>query len=357
MIRGHGGEIFRLADRLGCLPEDIVDMSSNVNPLGPMPELTAHLQESMACIRRLPEVDASGVRRRYAQSLGVDADWVAAGYGTTELIYLLRRALNWHRVLVLGPTYADYADACRQAGVRVDVQVSGPENGFVHDLRFPDHRLAVYDVVFICNPNNPTGTLVPPDELVRVCREHPDTLFVIDESYLPFAEPADSMSQQMLDNAVVLHSLSKIHTLPGLRIGFATGHPDRIRRIQDLVNPWAMNGLAQTAVDFVLANGDLTRRFTETSKVFLDRERRVMGTRLARCNGLRVMDSHASFLLMTSEPLTAGSICEAMAAKRFLIRDCSNFYGLGDRYFRISLKTETINGQCADALAGILEGK
>ncbi|UCF95045.1 MAG: aminotransferase class I/II-fold pyridoxal phosphate-dependent enzyme, partial [Desulfobacterales bacterium] len=113
MLSGHGGNIYGLARQLGCAPADIIDMSSNLNPLGPLPGLLDFLREHITAITALPEVNAQTLTAQFAAAHGVAPACVLAGNGTTQFIYAIPRALGSRKALILGPTYADYADACR----------------------------------------------------------------------------------------------------------------------------------------------------------------------------------------------------------------------------------------------------
>jgi len=220
MIQGHGGNIFETAERLRCAPSEIIDMSSNVNPLGPMPELVEHLRKILPeAISVLPRVDSADIVGLFARRYNLDPFCALASNGSTQLIYDIPRAFETKKAIILGPTYADYADACRMQGVSFDEFFAEEDDGFVPDLsRFGDN-LSSADTAFICNPNNPTGALIPARQLRDLCSAHPRVRFVVDESYLPFAPEGErqSMAGCGLGNVVVLNSMSKIYRLPGLR--------------------------------------------------------------------------------------------------------------------------------------------
>jgi threonine-phosphate decarboxylase len=355
MIFGHGGNVAALAVRLGVAATEIVDMSSNVNPLGPPEGLVDYLKREMSIIRRLPEADAGSTVHRMADFLGCTPDGVMAGNGTTELIYRIPRALSPRHVLIVGPTYADYADACRQNGIEPRWLSSREETGFETDLDQLAIAAETADMVFICNPNNPTGRLTDPAAIDDLCRRLPDTCFVVDESYLPFAAPAASLSRRQRPNLVVLHSLSKIFTLPGLRIGFLTAHPDVISRLRRYDTPWSMNGMAAAAVDYLMTHRVKTAAFVNESAASLAAERRRFMDALAPLNGIAPIESRTSFILMAlNGGLTAGDVCRRLGDQRVLIRNCSNFHGLTDRFIRISMKTAEDNQRCIDLLTAVL---
>ena len=226
MIQGHGGNKQQLADRIGCRVEDIIDMSSNLNPLGPPKRIHAFIRENIHLIHALPEPDAAGMSKGFADYHGIDPGCVIAGNGTTFFIYTLPLALGAKKALILGPAYADYEDACAALNVKASHCLTLAENNFVPDLDQLSDKAGQADLVFICNPNNPTGALIAKQDLETLIRRHTNTCFVVDESYLPFVPGAEDFSlitQTHLPNLVVLSSMSKIFRIPGLRTGFLSG--------------------------------------------------------------------------------------------------------------------------------------
>ncbi len=357
MIRGHGGNIHELALRLGCDPDAIDDMSSNVNPLGPMPELMDCLQHRLERIRALPEVDAAAMTAAFAKTCGLLPQQVLAGNGSTEILYLLPRALRPRRAVILGPTYADYADACRLAGAPLHHVLAGPDDGF----RPPLERLAADledgDLVFICNPNNPTGRLIDGPALLELAAAHRRCTFLVDESYLPFVGAASSLAGRGSPNMLVLSSLSKIHRIPGLRIGFVSGDPDLIGHLAALRIPWSVNALAQAAVEFIGAQPQAVAAFVDQTRRFLEAERAHFFQRLAGLEQIRTFDSGTSFILARLDPpFTADRVWQALAQERILIRNAANFVGLGPQYVRFSLKKRAVNDRALDCLFSLLKG-
>jgi threonine-phosphate decarboxylase len=340
-----------LARRLGCDPADICDMSSNVNPLGPMPELMAHLHRRLDLIQALPEVDAAAMTAAFADAAGLAPDAVLAGNGSTELIYLLPRVLAPPRAVVVGPTYADYADACRLAGVPVSHVTVAAAEAFMPSLGRLKEALKPGDLVFVCNPNNPTGVLLDPEAILHVAAERPDCRFLVDESYLPFAPEAMSLAGHGLNNLLVLSSMSKIHRIAGLRIGFLIGPALIMARLHPHRPPWSVNALAQEAVSFLSAHPALVARFLSETRSFLDAEKQLLAERLHGCRWVQIFPSRTSFVLLQLAPAAvAAEVCHALAQERILVRDCSNFVGLDQRFVRISLKDADANRRAAECL-------
>ncbi len=345
-----------MAQQLGCRPEDVVDMSSNINPLGMPPGLHAHLQDHLHRIGALPEPDAGSAKHHMAALLGVDARCLIAGNGTTHFIYTACPALGARKVLIVGPTYADYADACRMHHVPADYFLSSAGDGFAVNLTALDAQVAAYDTVFICNPNNPTGHLIPHQGLRKLCAAHPDTRFIIDESYLPFAGQGDvhSMVPHQPENAIVLWSLSKVFGIPGLRAGFLVAGRGTVALFERFLQPWSFNALAQAAVAYLGSNPAAVRDFFAATRRFIAVERQKFHDGVVSRSSLVPFASQSSYLLMAlPQGAAAQEVCHRMAQRRFLIRNCHNFHGLSDRYIRVALKDREANRRALDCLVEI----
>jgi threonine-phosphate decarboxylase len=350
MINGHGGNIFDKARDLGCDPMDILDMSSNVNPLGPMPGLMNHLHEHLEDIIALPEAGAGSIIQAFSSHHDIDPKKVLAGNGSTQLIYTLPVALKIRQALILGPTYSDYSDACRMHGVDFRVALSDENTSFRHTLDAMD--IEPGNAVFICNPNNPTGTLIPSEAIESLCRRYPNILFIIDESYLPFVSKgeAKTLTGSTLSNIIVLNSMSKIFRIPGLRIGFVVAHPEIIEKIGSYMLPWSVNTLAQAAVNYLMTQKQDVIDFIGKTRTYLAGEREFVMASLQTAPGIRLFPSTTSFILAKLDRLTAEAVSSYLLNYRILIRDCGNFQGLSSKFIRISLKTRDVNQMLADRL-------
>ena len=360
MIKGHGGNIYDLAKRFGCDASEIIDMSSNVNPFGPPAGLVDYLKENILKINALPEVDARNTTAAFAHRYGIDPDRVLAGNGTTQFIYSIPQVLQAKRVLIVGPTYADYADGCRMQGVSFNYYLTEASNSFkpVHtDLR---NRLDGIDTVFICNPNNPTGVLIPGNDLSSLIREYPNIRFVIDESYLPFVSHGDEESLISAEhpNLLILHSLSKIFRIPGIRIGFLIASKSTIEKFLPFMLPWNVNSLSQAAVEYIMENRTETESFIRSTRDRLRIERDLLKDTLSKSSSLTVYPSTTSFMLARLEGgFTAEETVEYLSANKILIRNCANFEGLSNKFIRLSLKMGDANRMAARLLLDMIEKK
>jgi threonine-phosphate decarboxylase len=339
---------------LGCSPADIVDLSSNVNPLGPPPGLSDYLSRNMDAISALPEVDNRGVIRDYAATLGVSPEGVLAGNGTTQFIYSLPGVLKMKKALIVGPTYSDYADSCRLNRVPSAFHLCREEQEFKPAIDGIEKDLPGADAVFICNPNNPTGALIPAQRLKQLCLRNPAVRFIVDESYLPFVAggEAESLVACGLENVIVLLSISKIYRIPGLRVGFLVAAPATAAAVAEYVWPWSVNSLGQAAVRFLASAGPALDAFVAETRSYLERQRRELRQQLDAIPGLKLYPSTASFMLIRlPEGLSAPAVWSRLAEERVLIRDCSNFFGLSDRFIRVCPKTAATTRRVAERLA------
>lgn len=353
MLKGHGGNIYDLAQRLGCHGSEIVDMSSNMNPLGPPQDLVRFLQENIKTIATLPEVDANRTVNMFAQRYNIDPEGVIAGNGTTQFIYSIPRILETKRALIFGPTYADYADACAMHNIGYDYITARESKAFEHDIKAAAQQIQGHDTIFICNPNNPTGNIIPAAHLEQLCRSHKDVNFVIDESYLMFVDGSNSQSmiRSTNPNVMVLNSMSKFFTIPGLRIGFLISSPVIIKQFKTYLLPWSVNSLAQMAVQYLMKQTAQVETFIEDTIKFIAREKDILFETFKNSSFIKLFPSTTSFILARLYGnLRAGGLGMHMADHRILIRNCSNFNGLSDRFIRFSLKTGEINRMFATKL-------
>ncbi|MCP4628604.1 MAG: pyridoxal phosphate-dependent class II aminotransferase [bacterium] len=359
MIHGHGGNIYDFARRLNCRPSEILDMSSNMNPLGPPPGLLQYLTENMEAITRLPEVDAGSAVERFGRFIGVDSDCLLAGNGTTQFIYAIPQMLKTSKALIVGPTYSDYGDACRLQGIPCTFLLANESGEFNPDIEQLDRALDKVDTIFICNPNNPTGALIPADALRDLCRSHSEKNFIIDESYLDFVPNAENetMVNSGLNNVMVLLSVSKIFKIPGLRTGFIKACGDRIEKFKQHLLPWSTNSLAQLAIDYIADEKVMIQAFIKETRHNILNQRRQFYSALGNAGHFRLFISQAPFVLIKLRGgLSANYVWQRLARKKILIRRCTNVQGLSDRFIRISLKSPDNNRLLAARLLAISRG-
>ncbi|MEP6887582.1 MAG: aminotransferase class I/II-fold pyridoxal phosphate-dependent enzyme, partial [Nitrospirales bacterium] len=228
----HGGNIYQAARERGCQPQDILDFSASINPLGPSLRAIRILRQGLWAVRHYPDPDAHDLRRALATQFGVDPSCVLIGNGSSELICLLPAALSLKRALIVGPAFSEYARAMTQWGGQCSYVQAERRDQYRPPIQkildcLGDHRAAV-DAVFLCNPNSPTAQILNRHELLQVvqCAAKHGRWIVLDETFIEFCEE-ESLSQDIAQHPrlLVLRSFTKFYGLPGLRIGYLVSHP------------------------------------------------------------------------------------------------------------------------------------
>lgn len=342
----HGGNLRALAERYGLNPEEIVDFSANVNPLGPPPEISRVFEEGMRLAAAYPDPWCRRLREKAAGVLGVGPDEVVFGNGAVELIYLAMLALRPSDVLIPGPTFREYETAARACGARIRHLRLSPLRGFVPGLRELIRASRGTEAVFLCNPNNPTGNLIPQEVLrpfLDFCSRE-GIFVVVDESFLCFHPRWKELTcvgtAVKRRNMLVLLSLTKFYAIPGLRVGCGVGHKEVVAFLGGFLPPWSVNALAQEAVAVALEQ----RGYAERTRSLVARERCFLESQLSRFQGITVFPSEANYILLRLDgDKRAPSVAEALGQRGIAVRDCSNFAFLDDRYLRIAVKDRESN--------------
>ncbi len=355
MLRGHGGEVYYLAKHLGISPEDISDHSSNVSPLPPPQGLYKHLKKHLPEIERLPEVDSESLREAMGIHFGLEPELIIPVSGTSEWIFTIPKLLKPKKVIILGPTYSDYADAAKLAGLDKKFVLAREEENFRPPLEELEKIIGPKDLVFICNPNNPTGTLVPQEALKRLVLKYPETFFVIDESYIDFVADESSLVPYIknLPNCLILRSFSKIYRIPGLRLGFLVISPPLKDVFWQALLPWAVNRLAQVAGVWLIGQ----KNYVKQVKLFIVQEKKNFLKTLNDMNlPIKVYESSLHFFLLKLMKHNSQKVWHSLLKKYYiLIRNASNFYGLKGPFLRLALRETEKNQKLLLALRDVLK--
>jgi histidinol-phosphate aminotransferase len=252
----HGGIDRAELRRLDIDPATLLDFSVCVNPFGPSPRVRQALAN--ASTDQYPDREAHALRAALAVKLDIKPRRILVGNGVSELIWLaaLAFAQPGARVLVIGPTYGEYARAASLQGAVLCTWTARPDDRFGIDAEAIENKLKAVDpaVVFVCNPNNPTGSVLAPDAILAWARRNPRTLFVVDEAYQGFVAGLASVAPADADNVLVLRSMTKDYALAGLRIGYAVGSTQVIAALERVRPPWSVNSFAQEAAAAALAD-------------------------------------------------------------------------------------------------------
>jgi len=348
----HGGNIYKLAEELEVPEDEIIDFSASINPLGISRKVKNVIRKELNCLVHYPDPEAALLREEIGQYHGIDPATIICGNGSTELIHLIARALKPEKVLIPMPTFSEYERACKIA--RNKLQVASyklrKENNFAIN---PDEFISLIKIstgsksnsslsvnmAFLCNPNNPTGDLLKQEDVLRIANVAKEMKYylVIDEAFIDFC-PEESVIEAVQYNPylIVLRSMTKFYALSGLRIGYGVFPLSLIERINRFKEPWTLNTLAQKAAIAILKDKDYpqqTFKLIKREKDFLERGFKKIG--------IEFYPSKANFYLLKIPSLN--NTLTELRKKGILVRDCSNFKGLGNSYIRVAVKSRGHN--------------
>lgn len=352
MVVDRGGEVYRAAQAIGCEPSEILDFSSNLNPLGPPKVVQRAAREAITECWSYPESNSARARAALSEALGIAETRIILGAGASDLIYLIARTLRVRRALIVGPTTNEYARAVRTFGGHAHFLMAREEDDFrITSLpkRLKQLRPAV---VFLCNPNNPTGVLHQPQVCRDLIKHFRTSIFVIDESFLEYVDFPERYSL-LWENAdskriIILKSLSSIISVPGIRIGLVVCERTLAATLHAAQEPWPVGQVAQAVASTAFL--DVTH-FIRTRELVSD-ERRFFISELSGTPGLKIFPSSTNFVLLkiTKEGMTGRELGARLLKRKMLVQECSNFPGLGGAFMRISLRTRRDNLKLAMAI-------
>ena len=375
MIRPvHGGNLAWAAALAGCPTSAILDFSASISPLGPPESALDAIQAHLSSLTAYPDPDYGELRTALGEALNVDPDWILPGNGSAELLTWAAWDLSkLEATYLVTPAFGDYWRALSAFGAKVlkcplDLQLldAEPVRPLVTDdlsvsnrsLVSPCFRLPVplaLDAergLLLNNPHNPTGLLFGREAILPYVKQF--GMVVVDEAFMDFLPPWEQ--ETLIDaveefpNLVILRSLTKFYSLPGLRLGCAIAHPDILRRWQLLRDPWPVNALAAAAAAAVVRDTVFERQTWD----WLPVARRELFEGLANLPGLQPIAGAANFLLVESSMSVSLIQKSLLERHRILIRDCLSFPELGDRFFRVAVRSRAENLRLIAGLAEVI---
>ena len=357
----HGGNLYAaIREKGGCFTE-ILDFSANINPLGLSEQIRQTLYTSIESIIHYPDAQGHALKARISHYYRIKEEQITLGNGAVELMYVLCHTIKPQRILVTAPTFSEYESAARGSGAAIEYLYLNAADDFTIDIQGIIKKLPAIDIVFICNPNNPTGTLLSNEqieELLLAAKVH-HTYVVVDESFMDFLSDDHSYTCRGLLNAysnlIILHSLTKFYAIPGLRLGFSLANPELTTKLHNGKDPWNVNTLAQDAGVTALKDKD----YQCISKDYIQKANMDLYHSLLKIPGLKPYKPSVNFILINIKDtaMTAQELGQALAVHNILIRDCSNYPGLSSEYIRIAVKNLEQNNTLIAALQQVVGGK
>ena len=354
--RHHGAHYAQAAQALGTQSDGFLDFSANINPLGPpKAALGAGVDALYEEAERYPDLHYTQLRAALAGYLGVSPDRVLPTNGGAEALFLAARTAAeesaGRKAVILEPTFSEYAAAARAAGFEVEgVVARRSETDFRLDMAALDDALAGsrgVGLVFLCNPNNPTGDAVSRREVLSLAERGREAgaVLVVDEAFADFA-PHLSVAQEVGEGLYVARSFTKFFAVPGLRLGCLVAQDTaRVRAFQP---SWPVNAVA-AAVGIAAAADE---SFAETALAEVALRRQELFYALGGLPGLTPYLGAANFLLVRGPE----GLVQELARRGVLVRGCEPFRGLGPGFFRVAVRGSGENERLVEEMRGVLGG-
>jgi len=349
----HGADINSAAELYGLEADKIIDFSSNINPfiVDSMDKIVA---AGVGSLQKYPDIKYRRLRKNISDYLGVDDSQVIPGNGATEIIYLLMRSLSG-RLAIINPTFSEYRKGAELAGLSVVDFVMDWKKDFKLDLDEIYRRKDEFDSIFICNPNNPDGSVREIKKLLEFA-EKEGKLLIVDETFIEFADSEKDRSLvnmvEKSKNLFIIRAVTKFFGIPGIRLGYGiSSNRELLQKMYDEKEPWTINSFADSASDFIFKEEEYIRK----SKEYFSKERVCMINEINKIDGIKAFNSDANFILVRFENRNVLDVKENLLKRAgLLIRDASNFIGLDSSFARVAIKNHEQNTVLVDALRSVL---
>lgn len=356
----HGSDLEKIEEIYHIPRHEITSFSANVNPIGISPKLRATLAEHIDDITGYPEREYTSLRKCIADYVDADYKNIIVGNGSSELISLFIQNLKPHKALILGPTYSEYErEVTLSGGTSRYYRLDEKHSFSVHMDSLEKQLNETVDLLIICNPNNPTSTAISRSDMRKIldiCKEN-GIYVLVDETYVEFAEDIRLITSvpltQYYNNIIVLRGISKFFAAPGLRLGYAVcGNRDLMKSVVGRQDPWSINTLAAVAGEIMFSDTD----YIEATRSLISSERNRICKKLDQIRDVNYYEPKANFLLVKilRDDVTADMVFDAAIQKKLMIRDCSDFPFLNNKYFRFCIMLPEKNDELLDVIEEIL---
>lgn len=352
----HGSDLEKIEQIYGIKKEEIVSFSANVNPLGVSPMLRSTLSNHIDAITTYPDREYTALRKCIADYVDTDYENIIMGNGSTELISLFIQIEHPKKALIIGPTYSEYEREISLGGGTCLYYPLKEDQDFSLDVaHFTSQLNESIDLLVICNPNNPTSTAITRRDMRRIldiCKQN-DIFAMVDETYVEFADNYDEINSIPLtafyNNIVILRGTSKFFAAPGLRLGYAvTGNRDLIKAINTRKNPWTINSLAVIAGEIMFKDTD----YIQATKQLISTERARMYDTFSKDSRFKVYKPSGNFMLvrLLDDALTSETLFDRAIREKMMLRDCSTFPFLDNKYIRFCFMSPEMNDKLVECL-------
>lgn len=329
-----------------------LDFSINTNPLGPPDSIIQLLQQSdLSWITKYPDVNAVLLKERLADELGILKEQIVVGNGAAELFFLLPRVLKVNRGIVIQPTFGEYEPSLLAANIPVKrLYYHLDQDRFTFPLSELNAVLQAGDLIYLCRPNNPTGQMVPLGEIHEILTlvEKRKAFLLVDESFIDFTDEPEGLLYYFRENKpiILVRSLTKFYTIPGIRLGYLIGSDWLINSIELARDPWSVNALSQKIGQLILDE----ILFYQKTREWINKERDWFYQQMKEFATFNIYPSSANYHLIRSVNSETKNLYNYLKTKGIAIRMADSFPGLGDQFFRLAIKNREDNQRLIEEL-------
>ena len=348
----HGGDVYSASEILGNL--DVVDFSANINPLGVPDSVHEVIVQNIDRLRNYPDPKCRKLREAIGEFHGIHPDQVVCGNGGADIIFRLVYSIRPKRALIPVPTFSEYGEALEKNGSDVNYfELAYPFD--ITDALLEELKKGEYDFLVICNPNNPTGSLIDNDlmnEIMNYTKEN-NIYVLLDECFYDMTDDEMGLNSLISDidkypNLIILKSLTKLYAIPGLRLGYGiSSDTDLISKIATIGQPWSVNVMAELAGCAALKD----YIYRSKSIHYLKKEREYLYNGLKEL-GFEVWKSNANYIFFRVEG--CNNLDELLFHKYILLRHCDTYKGLNSEYYRAAVKSRVENNYLLHSLKKVL---
>lgn len=338
MVINHGANLFDLSNKLNVNEDEFLDFSSNINPFGACPNAKEAVISNIDKVSIYPDVNYLSLKTSISNYCRCKTEHILLGSGSTELISTFIEIIKPKNALIISPTYSEYERELKKSSCNISYYFAKKEDDFKIDVEDLIHTINddLYDLVVICNPNNPTGFAFTQEEIKEILK-YCSTYIMLDETYVEFIDTNVFSSTPLIDrfsNLFIIRSTSKFFSAPGIRLGYAlTSDKEVLKKMNDNLDLWNINIFASLMGEVMF--NDLEYIYSSLEKI--QDEHSYLMKELNSIDDLKVYPSSSNFILceITSKKLTSSSLYETLIKSNVIIRDCSSFNSLNNYFFRV----------------------
>lgn len=354
----HGANLYDLSSQYGFSKEDIMDFSSNINPFGSSKLAKEYIVNNIDKVSVYPDPEYLELKTSISNYCNCSIDNILLGSGATELISSFIKTINPKKALILSPAYSEYEKELSKIECNITKYFSKKEYNFTINI---DNLIEIinkdnYELIIICNPNNPTGFTFSKNEIEKILN-NTNSFVMVDETYIEFTNTSIYSSTSLVDkydNLFVIRGTSKFFSTPGIRLGYGLISNHKVMyEMNSNLDLWNINIFASMMGE-VMFNDN---KFIENTYSLMIKERDYLVNELSKFTDLKIYNSQGNFILceIKSKSITAKEVREKLIPKRIIIRDCVSFDGLDEYFFRVCILKPEENKLLIDNLINIFK--